>query len=73
MINFAESIETVISRELEQENNHLIKKICPLAQGRVSVKRARRKPGLKERTPLCNWTMPRQPDGYIRAGKYDLL
>ena len=73
MINYAESIETVISKEFEQENNYLIKKIYPLSPGNVSVKKAKRKSNLKERIPLSNWTMPAQPEGYIRAGKYDLL
>jgi hypothetical protein len=73
MINYAESIESVISKKLEQENNYLIKKIYPLSTGKFSVKKAKRKSNLKERIPLCNWTMPAQPEGYIRAGKYDLL
>jgi hypothetical protein len=73
MINFAESIEIVKPEEFEQQNNYLVKKICPLPPGNVSVKKSKRKSNLKERVPLCNWIMPVQPDGYIRAGKYDLL
>jgi len=37
------------------------------------VKKAKRKSSFKNRIPLSNWTMPAQPEGYIRAGKYDLL
>ena len=71
MINYAEGIETAISKELEQENNYLIKKIYPLSPGKVPVKKTKRKSNFKGRIPLCNWTMPAQPEGYIRAAKYD--
>lgn len=73
MINYAESIETVISKEFEQQNNYFIKKIYPFSPGIVSLKKAKRRSSLKNRIPLSNWKMPVQPEGYIRAGKYDLL
>ena len=73
MINYIESIETLISNEPEPENDHLTKKICPFSRGNISLKKAKRKTSLKDRIALCNWTMPAQPEGYIRAGKYDLL
>ena len=72
-INYEESIETVMPKELEQENNYFIKRIYPLSPGNVSVKKAKRKSNLKDKIPLSNWTMPVQPEGYIRAGKYDFL
>ena len=73
MINCAESIETVSSKEFERENSYLINKIYPLSPGNVSVKKAKRRSSYNDRIPLSNWTMPAQPEGYIRAGKYDLL
>jgi hypothetical protein len=73
MINYAGSIETVTSKEFEQENSHLFEKAYPFSSRNVSVKKARRRSRFKNRIPLCNWTMPAQPEGYIRAGKYDLL
>jgi hypothetical protein len=73
MINYAESVETVTSKEFERENSYPINKIYPLSPGNVSVKKAKRKSSFKDRIPFSNWTMPAQPEGYIRAGKYDLL
>jgi len=73
MIKFAGSIDIVKPKESEQQNNHLVKKMCSLAPRNVSVIKSKRKSNLKERTPLCNWIMPAQREGYIRAGKYDLL
>ena len=73
MINYAESIDPAISKESEQQTNYVIKKIYPLAPGNVPIKKARSKLYPKKRIPLCNWTMPTQPEGYIRAGKYDFL
>ena len=73
MINYAESIDPVISKEFEQQNNYVIKKICPLSPGNISTKKAKSKSNLKKRIPLCNWTMPAQPEGYLKTGKYDLL
>jgi hypothetical protein len=72
MINYAESIETVMPKDLEQ-NIYFIEKIYPFSPGNVSLKKAKRKSSLKNRIPLNNWKMPVQPEGYIRAGKYDLL
>jgi len=71
-INYEESIETVILKELEQ-NIYFIEKIDPFSSGDVSMKKATRKSSFKGKIPLCNWTMPTQPEGYIRAGKYDFL
>ena len=48
MINYAEGIETAISKELEQENNYLIKKIYPLSPGKVPVKKQNANQILKE-------------------------
>ena len=69
MINSVESIETVVSKELKQENNFLLEKLYPFSPNDVT----RKKSSFKDGIPLCNWTMPAQPEGYIRAGKYDLL
>jgi len=71
-INYEESIETVILKELEQ-NICFIEKIDPFSPDDVSMKKATRKSSFKGKIPLCNWTMPTQPEGYIRAGKYDFL
>ena len=71
-INYEESIETLILKELEQ-NIYFIEKIDPFSPGDVSMKKATRKSSFKGKIPLCNWTMPTQPEGYIRAGKYDFL
>ena len=71
-IYYEESIETVILKELEQ-NIYFIEKIDPFSPGDVSMKKATRKSSFKGKIPLCNWTMPTQPEGYIRAGKYDFL
>ena len=73
MINCAESRETVSSKEFEQENSYRFEKVYPFYPRNVSVKKAKRKSSYNDRIPLCNWTMPTQPEGYIRAGKYDLL
>ena len=73
MINYAESRETVSSKEFEQENSYRFEKVYPLSPRNVSVKKAKRKSSFKNRISLSNWTMPAQPEGYIRAGKYDLL
>ena len=73
MINYAESIETVNPKEFEQENSFLLEKVYPFSSRNVSMKKAKRKSSFKDRIPLCNWTMPAQPEGYIRSGKYDLL
>ena len=73
MINYADSIETLISRDVEQEKDYPIEKVYPVSPCNVSMKKAKRRPGLKKRIALFNWTMPAQPEGYIRAGKYDLL
>ena len=69
MINSGESIETVVSKELKQENNFLLEKLYPFSPNDV----ARITPSFKDGIPSCNWTMPAQPEGYLRAGKYDLL
>ena len=71
MINYAESM-TVSSKELEQ-NIYFIEKVYPFSTGDVPPKKTKRKSSFKNRIPLSNWTMPVQPEGYIRAGKYDLL
>ena len=71
-INYEESIETVILKELKQ-NIYFIEKIDPFSPGDCSIKQATRKSSFKGKIPLCNWTMPTQPEGYIRAGKYDFL
>jgi hypothetical protein len=71
-INYEESIATVILKELEQ-NIDFIEKIYPFSPGDVSPKKPKRNSNLKDRIPLCSWTMPAQPEGYIRAGKYDFL
>jgi hypothetical protein len=73
MINYMENLETVVSKELKQEKNHFIQKIYPLSPIDISRKNVKRKSRFKDRIPLCNWTMPKQPEGYIRAVKYDLL
>lgn len=73
MLNYAASIETGMPKEFEQENSFLLKKVYPFSSRNVSMKKAKRKSSFKNRTPLCNWTMPAQPEGYIRSGKYDLL
>jgi len=73
MINYAESIETVSSKEFDQENSYRFEKVYALSPRNVSVKKAKRKSSLKNRIPLSSWTMPAQPEGYIRAGKYDFL
>jgi len=73
MINCVESIETLILKEPERKENHLTEKIHRLSPGNISMKKAKRKTSFKDKIPLCNWTMPIQPEGYIRAGKYDLL
>jgi len=73
MLNYAASIETVMPKELEQENSYLLDRVYPFSSRNVSMKKAKRKSSFKGRIPLCNWTMPAQPEGYIRAGKYDLL
>ena len=73
MINYAESIDPVISKESDLQNNYVIKKIYPLSPGNISAKKAKSKSNLKKRIPLCNWTMPAQPEGYLKTGKYDLL
>jgi len=66
-------IETAISKELEKGNNYLIEKTYRFSPGNVFPRKAGRKSSLKNKIPLCNWTMPAQPEGYIRAGKFDLL
>jgi len=73
MINYVESIETIISKDLKQENNYLPEKLHPFSPDDVTRKKSKPKSSFKNGTPLCNWTMPAQPEGYIRAGKYDLL
>jgi hypothetical protein len=73
MINSVESIETVISKELNQENNFLLEKIYSFSPGDVTRKKSKPKSSFRNGIPLCNWTMPAQPQGYIRAGKHDLL
>jgi len=73
MINSGESIETVVSKELKQENNFLLEKLYPLSPNDVTRKKSNPKSSFKDGIPLCNWTMPAQPEGYLRAGKYDLL
>jgi hypothetical protein len=73
MINYMESLETTVSKELKQENTPFIQKIYPLSHVNVSRKKIKQKSTFKDRIPLCNWKMPKQPEGYIRAGKYDLL
>jgi len=72
-INYAENIEPVISKELDQEISDLLEEVFPFSPGDVSKKKANLKSSFKGKIPLCNWTMPTQPDGYIRAGKYDFL
>jgi len=73
MINYAESIGTVISKELEKENDHLFENTYPFTPVNVLRKKANRRSSFKNKIPLCNWTLPTHPEGYIRAGKYDLL
>ena len=73
MINMVESLEPVISKELKPENIPFIQKIFPVPPVNISPKKIRRKSNFKEITPLCYWKMPAQPQGYIKAGKYDLL
>jgi len=73
MINFFESIETLTTGDLERENNDPAEEIYPLFRRNISEKKLKRKPGVRKRIPPCNWTMPAQPEGYIRAGKFDLL
>ena len=73
MINSVESIETVASKELKQENNFLLEKLYPFSPNDVTRKKSSPKSSFKDGIPLCNWTLPAQPEGYIRAGKYDLL
>ena len=73
MINYAESIELVSSKEFGQENSFLPEKVYPFPSRNVSVKKTKGKSSFKDRIPLCNWIMPAQPEGYIRSGKYDLL
>jgi hypothetical protein len=73
MLNYIGGIEVFTSRTPEQVNNHRIEKHYPLSPGNVSLKKAKRKSGFKKGFPVCNWTMPAQPEGYIWAGKYDLL
>jgi len=73
MINSVENIETVISKELNQENNFLLEKIYSFSPNDVTRKKSSPKSSFKDGIPLCNWTMPAQPEGYLRAGKYDLL
>jgi len=73
MINSVESTDTVISKELKQENNFLLEKIYSFSPRSDTRKKSKLKSSFKNGIPLCNWTMPAQPEGYIRAGKYDLL
>ena len=73
MTNYIESLKQITSRDPEQEVNYRIEKPYPLSPGNAPVKKAKHRPGFKKENPLCNWTMPAQPAGYIRAGKYDLL
>ena len=73
MINCVESLETISSKELKQANNYFIENIYALSPINPSPKKVKQKTSFKDRTPLRNWTMPTQPEGYIRAGKYDLL
>lgn len=73
MINYREGIETLISQEPGQQNDHLTEKIYSFSPGNTFIKKVKRKTNVKGRIPLCNWTMPAQPQGYLRAGKYDLL
>ena len=72
MIDYPE-IELVTSTKLGQKNSSSIEKVSLLSVLNVSGKKAKRKAGSKDKIPLCNWTMPAQPQGYIRAGSYDLL
>ena len=73
MINYIEAIETLTSRDSERQNNYFLENVYSLSHGNVPMKKAIRKTGFKKRIPLYNWTMPTQPEGYIRAGKFDLL
>jgi hypothetical protein len=66
-------IETAISKALEKRNDYLIEKNYSFSPGRFLRKKAKGKSSFKDKIPLCNWTMPAQPEGYIRGGKYDLL
>jgi hypothetical protein len=66
-------IETAVSKALEKGKDYLIEKSYTFSPGNVLRKKAKRKSSFKNKIPICNWTMPAQPEGYIRAGKYDLL
>jgi len=73
MIISVESIEAMIPKKLRQENNFVLEKLYPFSPNDVTGKKTSPKSSFKDGIPLCNWTMPAQPEGYIRAGKYDLL
>ena len=73
MKSYVESNDTSISTGLKQHNNYFVEKLYSLSPIYGSWKKANRRSGFKDGIPLCNWTMPAQPEGYIRAGKYDLL
>ena len=73
MINYMERVETVISKELDKGNSDLIENSHPCSPDSAFRTKTKRKSNFKNRIPICNWTMPAQPEGYIRAVKYDLL
>ena len=75
MIVFSENIEIAPSKELKEENISFVEKSNLAAA--INISSGRSKPrtnkGGKKKTPLTKWTMPLQPEGYLRAGKYNLL
>ena len=73
MIDYMENVDTAVSEQLEDAKSYLIEKSYSFSPRDVFRKKAKRKSGFKNKIPLCNWTMPAQQQGYIRAGKYDLL
>jgi hypothetical protein len=75
MIDLIENIEIVPEKELKQENHLLVEKIYLAPVINISKKNIENKKRKTEerKIPLCKWTMPPQPQGYMKFRKHDLL
>ena len=73
MINYMENINTAIPTEFNEAKGYLVEKKDPLSPDDVLRKKAKQKSSFRNKHPICNWTMPAQPEGYIRSGTCDLL
>ena len=75
MIDYLEATGTVPPKKLSKEKNSFTNKIHPASFFNIESQKPKTKINKvnKNKIALHKWIMPPQPEGYIRAGKYDFL